>query len=151
MCSNMYIFTLYYLWTQSLVQIFCCHTRPGLGALGTSSVTIWGVAMRKCVAVAVAMAVTIAVAVVVVVAAGVVVVVVVVVAAIVDPQKRIGESRKIIAQSWYSACLMGNSMGIDSAAYETITVLGVRRGGTVFYTHCDKSIADGLPDHVVDV
>ena len=105
--------------------------------------------MRKCVAVAVAMAVTIAVAVVVVVAAAVVVVVVA--AAIVDPQKRIGESRKIIAQSWYSACLMGNSMGIDSAAYETITILGVRRGGTVFYTHCDKSIADGIPDHVVDV
>ena len=46
---------------------------------------------------------------------------------------------------------MGNSMGIDSAACETITILGVRRGGTVFYTHCDKSIADGIPDHVVDV
>ena len=43
----------------------------------------------------------------------------------------IGESREIIAQSWYSACLIGNSMGIDSAACETITVLGVRRGGTI--------------------
>ena len=59
----------------------------------------------------------------------------------------IGESRKILAQSWYSACLIGNSMGIDSAACETITVLGVRRGGT----RCDKSISDGIADHVVDV
>ena len=56
----------------------------------------------------------------------------------------IGESRKILAQSWYSACLIGNSMGIDSAACETITVLGVRR-------RCDKSISDGIADHVVDV
>ena len=105
--------------------------------------------MRKSVAVAVAMAVTIAVAVAVVVVV-VVVVAAAAAAAIVDPQNRIGESRKIIAQSWYSACLMGNSMGIDSAAYETITVLGVRRGGTVFYTHCHKSISDGIADHLVD-
>jgi len=88
-----------------------------------------GSAKRKCVVVAVVMAVTIAVAVVAVV---VVVVAVVVVAAIVDSQKN-GESRKIIVQSWYFASLLVNSMGIESAVYETITVWGVKRGGTVFY------------------
>ena len=67
------------------------------------------------------MAVTIAVVVV------VVVVVAVVVAAIVDSQKKIGEARKIIVQSWYFASLIVNSMGIESAVYETITVWGVKR------------------------
>ena len=46
----------------------------------------------------------------------------------------IGESRKIIAQSWYSASLIVNSLGIDSAVYETIMLLRVKGGGTVFYT-----------------
>ena len=34
--------------------------------------------------------------------------------------------------------------------YETIAVWGVKRGGTVFYTHCHKTISDGIADHLVD-
>ena len=41
-------------------------------------------------------------------------------------------------------------MGIESAVYETITVWGVKRGGTVFHTHCHKSISDGIADDLVD-
>ena len=41
-------------------------------------------------------------------------------------------------------------MGIESAVYETITVWGVKRGGTVFYTHCHKAISDGIADDLVD-
>ena len=55
-----------------------------------------------------------------------------------------------MAQSWYFASLIVNLMGIESAVYETITVWGVKRGGTVFYTHCHKSISDGIADHLVD-